>query len=115
MAIHQIPLTVSYKLALPNKLRQTRSFAGKKLCSKKRHQQSQILGLPDDILQEDLENTPGLLIDQTTDTLDSSSPRQTPDGGLGNSLDVVSQHLAVALGATLSQALSSLSSSRHAC
>ena len=64
-------------------------------------------GIPDHVLEEDLEDSTSLLIDQTRDTLDSSTTRQPSDGGLGDALDVVSQHLTVTLGASLSQSLSS--------
>ena len=70
-------------------------------------------GIPDDVLKEDLEDSTGLLIDETRDTLDSSTASQTPDGGLGDSLDVVSQHLTVTLGASLSESLSSFATSSH--
>ena len=69
--------------------------------------------IPDDILQEHLEDSPSLLIDESGDTFDSSPPRQTADCWLGDSLDVVSQHLAMALGTTLSQSFSSFSTSSH--
>ena len=70
-------------------------------------------GISDDVLKEDLEDSTGLLIDKTRDTLDSSTASQTPDGGLGDSLDVVSQHLTVTLGASLSESLSSFTTSSH--
>ena len=70
-------------------------------------------GISDDVLQEDLEDTSGLLVDEAGDTLDTTPSRQPSDGGLGDTLDVVPQHLPVTLGATLSEALSSLSSSGH--
>ena len=55
-------------------------------------------GIPDHVLEEHLEDTTGLLVDEAGDPLDSSPPRQTADGGLGDALDVVSQHLTVTLG-----------------
>merc|ERR1719228_3021172 len=67
----------------------------------------------DDILQENLENTPSLLIDKTTDTLDATPSCESPDCGLGDSLDVVPQHLAMSLGSTLAQTLASFASSSH--
>ena len=70
-------------------------------------------GIPDDVLEEDLENSTGLLVDESGDTLDSTTTRQPSDGGLGDALDVVSQHLTVTLGASLSQSLSSFASSGH--
>ena len=69
--------------------------------------------IPDDVLKENLEDSTGLLIDKSRDTLDSSTASQPSDGGLGDSLDVVSQHLAVTLGASLSESLSSFTTSSH--
>ena len=69
--------------------------------------------VPDDVLKEDLEDSTGLLVDESRDTLDSSTASQPSDGGLGDSLDVVSQHLAVTLGASLSEFLSSFATSSH--
>ena len=58
--------------------------------------------IPDDILEEDLENSPGLLINEARDTLDASTTSQSADSRLGDALDVVSEHLPVPLGASLS-------------
>ena len=69
--------------------------------------------ISDHILQEDFEHSPGLFVDESRDTLDTSSASKTADGWLGDTLDVVSQHLPVTLGAPLSESLSSFSSSRH--
>ena len=70
-------------------------------------------GIPDDVLEEHLQDSTGLLVDQARDTLDSSTPRQSPDCGLGDALDVIPQHLTVTLGASLSKSLSSFASSSH--
>jgi len=59
-------------------------------------------GIPDDVLKEDLEDSTSLLVDESRDTFDSTTTRQTPDGGLSDALDVISQHLTVTLGASLS-------------
>merc|ERR1712079_188102 len=59
--------------------------------------------VPDDVLEEHFEDTTGLFIDESGDTLDSATARQPPDGGLGDALDVVPQHLPVTLGASLAQ------------
>ena len=72
-------------------------------------------GIPDDVLKEHLEHATGLLVDEARDTLDSTTASQTPDGGLGDALDVVPQHLAVPLGASLSQSLASFAASSHDC
>merc|ERR1719180_408161 len=70
--------------------------------------------ITDDILQEHLEHTPGLLIDEATDPLHTPPPCKTADCRLGDALDVVPQHLAMPLGTTLAQAFTSLASSSHA-
>ena len=44
--------------------------------------------VPDHVLQEHLEHTPGLLVDEARDTLDTSTASQTPDGGLGDACNV---------------------------
>ena len=69
--------------------------------------------ITDNILKEDFENTSCFFIDQSRDTLDSTSPGQTPDGGLGDTLDVITQNFAMTLGATLSESLSSFTTSSH--
>ena len=69
--------------------------------------------ISDDILKENLQNSTSLLIDESRDTLDSTTTSQPPDSGLGNTLDVVSQHLSVTLSASLSQSLSTFTTSSH--
>lgn len=63
----------------------------------------------DDTLKEGLEDTTGLLVDHGRDTLDTTTTSETTDSGLGDTLDVVTQDLAVTLGATLAETLSTLS------
>ena len=70
-------------------------------------------GVPDDVLKEHLEHSTGLLVDEARDTLHTTAPRKTTDGGLGDALDVVPQHLAMALGTTLSQSFASFAASSH--
>ena len=70
-------------------------------------------GIPDDVLEEHLQHATGLLVDEAGDTLHTSTTRQTPDGGLGDALDVIPQHLTVPLGASLSQSLASFAASSH--
>ena len=70
-------------------------------------------GITDHVLKEHLEDTAGLLVDETGDTLDTTTTRETANGGLGDTLDVITQHFAMTLGASLSEALSSLAASRH--
>ena len=70
-------------------------------------------GISDDVLKEDLEDASGLLVDESGDTLHSSAAGQTPDGGLGDALDVIAQHLPVPLGASLSKSFAPFATSRH--
>ena len=70
-------------------------------------------GVTDDILEEHLQDSTSLLVDQSGDTLDTTSAGQTPDGGLCDSLDVITKHLPVALGTSLSQSFTSFTTSRH--
>lgn len=69
--------------------------------------------IADDVLEEHLEDTAGLLIDQAGNTLDTTTASQTPDSGLGDALNVVAEHLAVSLGAALAQTLATFATARH--
>jgi hypothetical protein len=62
--------------------------------------------ITDDGLKEGLEDTAGLFVDHGRDTLDTATAGETADSGLGDTLDVVTQNLAVTLGAALAEALS---------
>jgi hypothetical protein len=65
-------------------------------------------GVTDDALKEGLQDTAGLLVDHGRDTLDTTTTSETADSGLGDTLDVVTQNLAVTLGTALSEALATL-------
>jgi hypothetical protein len=70
-------------------------------------------GIADHILQEDLEYSARFFVDQSGDTLDASPASQTTDGWLGDALDVIAQNLAMTLGASLSESLSSFAAAGH--
>ncbi len=70
-------------------------------------------GVADDVLQEDLEDAASLLVDEAGDALDPATTSQTADGRLGDALDVVPQDLAMPLGASLAESLSSFATSGH--
>ena len=70
-------------------------------------------GIPDDILKENLQDSSGLFVDESRNTLDSTSAGKTTDGWLGDTLDVITKYLPVTLGATLSESLSSFTTSSH--
>jgi hypothetical protein len=67
----------------------------------------------DDVLQEELEYTTDLLVDEAGDTLDTATASQPADGRFGNALDVISQHFAMALSATFAKSFASLSATTH--
>jgi hypothetical protein len=67
----------------------------------------------DNVLEENLEDSTSLFVDETGDTLDTTTTCETTDSRLGDSLDIVTKDLAMTLGATLSESLSSFTSSRH--
>ena len=69
--------------------------------------------IADHILQEHLENTTGLFVDETGDTLHTTTASQTTDSGLGDTLDVVTKNFPVALGTSLAETLASFSAARH--
>ena len=66
--------------------------------------------IADDVLEEDLEDAAGLLVDETRDTLHTAAARETADGGLRDALDVVAKDLAVTLSTTLSETLERIGS-----
>lgn len=65
-------------------------------------------GVTNNTLEEGLEDTAGLFVDHGGDTLDTATAGETADGGLGDTLDVVAQDLAVTLGAALAETLAAL-------
>ena len=67
----------------------------------------------DDVLEEHLEDTAGLLVDKAGDALDAATAREAADGGLGDALDIITEDLVVARGAALAESLASLYASRQ--
>lgn len=67
----------------------------------------------DDTLKEGLEDTTGLLVDHGRDTLDTTTTSKTTNSGLGDTLDVVTQNLAVTLGTTFSKTLATFAACRE--
>jgi hypothetical protein len=70
-------------------------------------------GITDNILKKDLENSTSLFVNETRNTLDTTTTSETTDSGLGDSLDIVTKDLAMTLGASLSESLSSFATARH--
>lgn len=70
-------------------------------------------GILDDGFEEDLENIAGFFVDETRDALHTATTGQTANGWLGDTLDVIPQDLAMALGTALSKTLTAFAASRH--
>jgi hypothetical protein len=70
-------------------------------------------GVTDDTLEEGLEHTTGLFVDHGGDTLDTATAGETTDRGLGDTLDVVAENLAMALGTALAEALATFAAWRR--
>ena len=71
-------------------------------------------GVLEDTFEEEAKNLLSLGVDERVDTLDTTTTSETADSGLSDTLDVVAENLASkTLGATLSESLASLSTSRH--
>ena len=69
--------------------------------------------IADNVLEEHLENTTSLFVDESRDAFYTSTTCQTADGRLGDTLDVITKNLAVTLGASLSKSLSSFATTGH--
>ena len=69
--------------------------------------------ISDDVFQKHLQHSTGLLVDQTADSLHSATTSKTPDGWLGDSLDVIPENLPVTLCASFSESFASFATSRH--
>jgi hypothetical protein len=70
-------------------------------------------GIRDNIIEKDLENSTSLFVNETRNMLDTNRTSETTDSGLGDSLDIVTKDLAMTLGASLSESLSSFATARH--
>ncbi|KFO96024.1 hypothetical protein N300_13129, partial [Calypte anna] len=64
--------------------------------------------IADHVLQEHLQHPARLFVDQPRDALHTATPSKATDGWLGDALDVVPQHLTVALSASLAEPLPAL-------
>ena len=69
--------------------------------------------ITNDIFKEHLEDATSLLVNETTDALHTTTTGETADSRLGDTLDVIAKNLAVTLGAALSKAFASFSTSGH--
>jgi hypothetical protein len=60
---------------------------------------------PTHVFEEDLEDTTGLFVDETRDTLHTTTTSEAANGGLCDTLDVVTKDLAMTLSTTLAKSL----------
>lgn len=67
--------------------------------------------IPDHIFKKILQNSTSLFVDQTTDSLHTSSPSEPPDSRFCDSLNIVSRHFSVSYRATLPKTFTAFS--RH--
>ena len=63
--------------------------------------------ITDHVLEENFENTTSFFVDQTRDTFDTTATSETANGGLCDSLDVVTQDFTMTLSASFSKTFAS--------
>ncbi len=69
--------------------------------------------IADNVFEENLKDSTSFLVDETRNTLHTTSTSKTTDSRLRDTLDVITKNLAMPLGTTFSKTLSSLTTSRH--
>ncbi len=72
-------------------------------------------GIANNVLEEHLEHRSRLLVDETRNALDTTTASQSANGGLGDTLDVIAQDLAVTLRAALAETFAAFATSAHCC
>merc|ERR1712035_190772 len=65
----------------------------------------------DDILKEYLQDTTSLFVNQTRNTFDTTTTSKTTNGGFSDTLDIITENLAMTLGTSLSKTFSSFTTS----
>ena len=70
-------------------------------------------GVFNNVLEKFFKHSTGLFVDETGDTLDTTTTSETADSRLGNTINCVAEDLAVALGTSLPKTLASFSPSGH--
>src|SRR6185436_3247085 len=69
--------------------------------------------IADHVFQKQLQHTSDFFVNQSGNSLHSASARQSANRGLRYALDVISQHFAMTLSASFSQAFATFATSRH--
>jgi hypothetical protein len=70
-------------------------------------------GITNDVFQEHLQDTTGFFVDQSGDTLDTTTAGQTTDSWLGDTLDVITKNFAMTLCASFTETFSSFAATGH--
>jgi hypothetical protein len=65
------------------------------------------------VFQKDFQHTSGFFVNQTGDSLYSTTACQPPNSRLSDSLDVISQHFPVPLRTTFTQTFTAFASTSH--
>jgi hypothetical protein len=70
-------------------------------------------GITNHVLEEDFQNAACFFVDEARDSLHTTTPGESPNGRLSDSLNVITENFAMTFRATLAKTLSSFASSRH--
>jgi hypothetical protein len=70
-------------------------------------------GITNDVFKENFQDTTGFFVDQSRDTLDTTTAGQTTDSWLGDTLDVITKNFAMTLGSSFSETFSSFTATGH--
>lgn len=70
-------------------------------------------GVTNDRLEEDVQDSAGLLIDSIADTLDTTTASETTNSGLSDTLQIVAGNLAMTLSTSLTGSLTTFTTSSH--
>uniref|UniRef100_A0A0R3NX76 Core Histone H2A/H2B/H3 domain-containing protein n=1 Tax=Drosophila pseudoobscura pseudoobscura TaxID=46245 RepID=A0A0R3NX76_DROPS len=69
-------------------------------------------GITDNVFQKHFQHSTSFLVDESRDTFYTATTSQTADSGLRDTLDVITQNLAMTLSASLSQAFATFTTTR---
>ncbi|KAL7462445.1 hypothetical protein ACHAXS_002827 [Conticribra weissflogii] len=69
--------------------------------------------IPNNILEENFQDTTSLFVNETRNTLHTATSGKTADCGLGDALNIVAKDLSVTLRASFSETFTSFTAARH--
>lgn len=70
-------------------------------------------GVADNVLEKDLQDAAGLVVNEPGDALDAAAPSQSSNRRLADALDGVAEHFAVALDASIAQTQAAFAAPCH--